>query len=129
VSTQEKSKRYGDLKRKRHVKLKVGDSVLVKSHVLSSSGKHVTSKFTPRRDGPYYVKRIVSPTTYELVNDLNVVVGRYHVKDITRFFGESTEKPVIPLRRRGRPRKIVNKNVDCAEHQAGTLIDVQKGRL
>lgn len=89
----------------------VSDLVLVNSHVLSNTKAGITSKFVPRRDGPYSISRIVSPTSYEVVDpkSSNVPLGTYHVSALTRYVqpeGEvSVPAPVHPLRRRGRPRR------------------------
>jgi hypothetical protein len=46
--------------------LQVGDLVLIKSHLLSNAEKQLTVKLAPRRDGPYQIQKVVSPTTYQL---------------------------------------------------------------
>ncbi|XP_075162854.1 uncharacterized protein LOC142235487 [Haematobia irritans] len=52
---QDRNKLYGDLKRRPQISFDIGDKVLVRTHVLSNANNNVTSKFIPRRDGPYIV--------------------------------------------------------------------------
>ncbi|XP_073966120.1 uncharacterized protein [Choristoneura fumiferana] len=104
---QDRRKAYADQKRRPHDEYNVGDKVLLKSHVLSNSSKGITSKFAPRRDGPYTISKVVSPTTYVLSND-NETIGKYHAVDLTRYHqrsGDEPAGPVMPQRKRGRPPK------------------------
>lgn len=89
-----------------------GDLVLMKTHVLSNAAKGRSSKLVPKRDGPYIVHKVVSPTTYLLSfpDRPDEVVGKYHISDLKRYHARDGEcfevpKPVVPKRRRGRPRK------------------------
>lgn len=108
---QDVRKFYADSKR-RDVNFHVSDLVMVNSHVLSSTKAGITSKFTPRRDGPYKISRIVSPTSYEIVSVQNpsVPLGVYHVSALTKYVAGPSEitspVPVHPIRRRGRPKVI-----------------------
>ncbi|KAJ8934575.1 hypothetical protein NQ314_013274 [Rhamnusium bicolor] len=63
-------KKYADSKR-RDVTYKLSDLVLVNTHVLSKAKANITSKFIPRRDEPYQISRIVSPTYYEVKDPAN----------------------------------------------------------
>lgn len=108
---QDQRKEFADRSRKPGDIFEVGDKVLLKSHVLSNSAKKITSKFIPKRDGPYVVKERVSPTAY-IISDLespNDVLGKFHISELTRFFSRdsSPPRPVVPKRNRGRPRKHV----------------------
>lgn len=83
--------------------------MLMKTHVLSNASKGVTSKFTPKQDGPYVVSKKVSPTTYVLTSrKTGEVVGKYHTSDLRRYHdrGGDCPEPIAPKRRRGRPRKV-----------------------
>lgn len=89
-----------------------GDRVLVSTFFPSNASVSLTSKLYPKRDGPFLINRQCSPTSYEVaaVDQPEVVLGKYHVSDLT-LFRESEEEatPVSPirlLRRRGRPKKI-----------------------
>lgn len=105
-SQQDCAKQNADISRRPSEHFKVGDLVLLKSHLLSKASKDLTAKFFPRRDGPYRIVKKVSPTTYEIANtEQPDVIGKYHTKDITRYTGDSLPKPVIPKRKRGRPAK------------------------
>lgn len=92
-----------------------GDLVLLKSHVLSNAAKGISSKLAPKRDGPYRVTKKVSPTTYQLArcDASNENIGKYHTVDLRRYHARDEDvdhvvEPVIPKRRRGRPRKCVS---------------------
>ncbi|XP_063373838.1 uncharacterized protein LOC134661628 [Cydia amplana] len=98
---------YADQKRRPHESYNIGDKVLLKTHVLSNQTKGITSKFAPRRDGPYTISKIVSPTTYMLTNN-GETVGKYHVSDLTTYHqksGDEPAEPIMPQRKRGRPPK------------------------
>ncbi|KAJ8720901.1 hypothetical protein PYW08_006366 [Mythimna loreyi] len=98
-------KKVADDSRQKELKISVGDLVLLKSHHLSNASKGITRKFMPRRDGPYRVRQIVSPTTFVLADLANNVIGKYHSTDITLLTNPvGTATPVMPKRRRGRPR-------------------------
>ncbi|KAJ8712243.1 hypothetical protein PYW07_005085 [Mythimna separata] len=100
---QDKRKEVGDKKRRHVVAFKVGDPVLVETHFLSNSNKGFTSKFAPRREGPYEIKEVVSPTSYVVSDSKGVIKGKYHANALTPYTGSS---PVIAhQRRRGRPAK------------------------
>lgn len=109
---QDKSKEYADASRRPSEAFQVGDLVLIKSHLLSKGSKDLTAKFFPRRDGPYLVAEKVTPTTYNIssTDQPDIVIGRYHSQDLTRYQGDeaSPPKPVIPKRKRGRPPKVRN---------------------
>lgn len=97
-----------DVKRTDAPSLEEGDLILMKSHVLSNASKGITSKFTPKRDGPYVISKKVSPTSYLLAYEPSgEVFGKYHVSDLRRYHAREGEcpEPVVVKRRRGRPRK------------------------
>lgn len=111
---QDKTKEHADQSRRPADTFQVGDLVLLKSHVLSNAAKNVTAKFAPRRDGPYRIAEKVSPTSFILsqVDQPTVIVGKYHIRDISAYKSNdntSPPKPVIPKRKRGRP--VVNRHV------------------
>jgi hypothetical protein len=107
---QDKTKENTDLSRRPGHSYSVGDKVLLTSHVLSKGAKALTSKFVPKRDGPYVIIKKVSPTTYCIahINQPSENLGKYHTRDLTPFIEENHDKtppsPVIPKRRRGRPK-------------------------
>ncbi|KAJ8977142.1 hypothetical protein NQ317_016808 [Molorchus minor] len=83
-----------------------GSLVLLKSHVLSSSTRGISSKLVPKRDGPYKVLKEVTPSTYEIatLDKPTEPIGKYHVSEMHPFIGEENVVPMIPKRRRGRPK-------------------------
>lgn len=109
IMEQDRRKALADMSRKSCPTLEIGDLVLVKSHTLSSSATGTTSKLNPRRDGPYKVISKESPTSYTIaeIENPDLPLGKYHVSDLTLMEGsrDTPSDPVVPLRRRGRPRK------------------------
>lgn len=115
---QDQSKRVADRSRRPSPTYEVGDKVLVRSHVLSQSSKGLTAKFVPKRDGPYVITEKVSPTTYLIspIGSPEESLGKYHAQDLTFFVDSGTgsdvpPNPVIPKRRRGRPKHKDNQQV------------------
>lgn len=107
---QDSSKRYADRRCRETPLYLPGDKILVDTHVLSKSSAAYTSKFAPRRDGPYVIHRQVTPTTYEVssLTDPDIPLGKYHASAIHPFIEDDISRdaePIRPLRRRGRPRK------------------------
>lgn len=108
---QDRNKKYVDKGRRPQEDITVGSEVLVKTHVLSNASKGVTSKFVPRRDGPYIVTRKIGASTYEVAakGEQNVPLGTYHASALTLYKGSNNNDevptPVQPIRRRGRPKK------------------------
>ncbi|GFW68695.1 integrase catalytic domain-containing protein [Trichonephila clavipes] len=83
-----------------------GDKVWVTHHHLSIAAHKKTAKLMPKRDGPYIIVTHRSPTTYEVANPNNPheVLGPYHSSAL-RLCIEKEATPVMPLRKKGRPRK------------------------
>ncbi|GBP22628.1 hypothetical protein EVAR_13908_1 [Eumeta japonica] len=115
-NSKESAERQQDLRKslkdksRRDGTLIVGDLVLMKTHVLSSSIKGVTTKFVPKRDGPYLIHKKVSPTTYLLAypETPDKPIGKYHISDLKKYHARedacsNVPEPVIPKRRRGYP--------------------------
>lgn len=106
--SQDQRKRYADRSR-RDDSFAIGDLVLVTSFALSQAKSGFTSKFAPKRDGPYKISRKISPVSYEIVHQENPTepAGIYHVSALRRYVYPSEDtpvpSPVLPLRRRGRP--------------------------
>ncbi|GFY17299.1 integrase catalytic domain-containing protein [Trichonephila clavipes] len=83
-----------------------GDKVWVTLHPLSNAAHKKTAKFMPKRDGPYIIVTQRSPTTYEVANPNNPhqVLGTYHSSALRPCIDKEAT-PVMPLRKRERPRK------------------------
>ncbi|KAF9824233.1 hypothetical protein SFRURICE_019913 [Spodoptera frugiperda] len=106
---QDVRKSYADKGRSPGPEYEEGDLVLMRTHVLSNAGKGVTSKFNPKRDGPYVVSKKVSPTTFLLAHaKTGEIFGKYHVSDLRPYHARESEcpEPIVPKRNRGRPRKV-----------------------
>lgn len=67
--------------RKRNVEFSVGDIVYKRNFVLSKAGEYFSAKLAPK-----YIKcsvhKKISPLIYELVDENNRKLGRYHIKDL-----------------------------------------------
>lgn len=100
-------KYFADKQRRLAITLNPGDRVLVKDRTRSNKVQGVTDKFSPRYDGPYVVKKAISPTAYEIAHLPfgEEVVGKYHIRDLKLFRGEDTAVPLNKIKRRGRPKK------------------------
>ncbi|GFT39939.1 retrovirus-related Pol polyprotein from transposon 297 [Trichonephila clavipes] len=83
-----------------------GDKVWVTLHPLSNAAHKKTAKFMPKKDGLYIIVTQRSPTTYEVANPNNPheVLGPY-LSSALRPCIHKEATPVMPLRKRGRPRK------------------------
>ncbi|GFV36628.1 hypothetical protein TNCV_104491 [Trichonephila clavipes] len=68
-----------------------------------------TSKFMPKRDGPYLILTQKSPTSYVIASLANPSepIATYHTSALTPVKDIHTS-PVAPLRKRGRPRKVTS---------------------
>ncbi|GBN61623.1 hypothetical protein AVEN_62140-1 [Araneus ventricosus] len=78
-------------------------------HTLSSADKGKTSKFFPRRDGPYVILSKRSPTAYEIASLENprTPIAVYHTPALKELGKVRSNAPILPIRKRGRPRKSV----------------------
>ncbi|KYB29879.1 hypothetical protein TcasGA2_TC034535 [Tribolium castaneum] len=124
---QDHRKEAADRTRRTAPEFQPGDLVLVQLHTLSSSAKEFSSKLAPKRDGPYVILRRHGPTSYEIAaqDQPSQALGTYHSSQLTPYHGLEKEvpPPVVPIRRRGRPRKHNVQN-----QWIGTLHMVLRGR-
>ncbi|KAF8787753.1 Protein slit like protein [Argiope bruennichi] len=105
---QDRRKIYYDKNRKQ-VFYSPGDKVWVTSHPISNKFKRKTSKFAPRRDGPYIILTQRSPTTYEIASpsDPSTSLGTYHTSALRSYSRNmEADTPLHPIRKRGRPPKL-----------------------
>ncbi|CAG4989158.1 unnamed protein product [Colias eurytheme] len=100
---QDVRERAADKHRRLSPTYKGGALVLVETHRPNKAIRGFTSKFAPKREGPYKISKYVSSTTYEVVDNNNTFRGKYHVSLLTPYTGVST--PIVHGRRRGRPKK------------------------
>ncbi|GFU26336.1 gag-Pol polyprotein [Trichonephila clavipes] len=96
-------------KNRRPVYYSPGDKVWVTLHPISSTKNKKTSKFMPKRDGPYLILTQKSPTSYVIASLANPSepIATYHTSALTPVKDINTS-PVAPLRKRGRPRKVTS---------------------
>ena len=113
---QDKNKRNADVYRRPSINIKVGDEVLVNTHIQSNANKGLSAKFVPRRGGPYIVIGKEGAISYVIASKDNPYTprGTHHVRDLTLYKG-SAYNPIYPIRRRGRPsKKQENININSA---------------
>ena len=103
---QDQRKKYADRKRRSGYQFSPGDRVWVNLHPVSKASQSKTAKFMPRRDGPYLIMTQKSPTSYAIasIDRPEEQLGVYHASAL-KLCTDSTSNPVLPLRKRGRPRK------------------------
>jgi hypothetical protein len=110
-NSQDRTKEQADRKRRPHHEYKEGGRVLVKTHFVSNAAAGKTSKFYPKRDGPYLETKRTSPVSCEIASLTNpeVPLGKYHVSDLTLFRPDPSgevPQPTRLVRPRGRPKKF-----------------------
>ncbi|GFV29195.1 uncharacterized protein TNCV_4602271 [Trichonephila clavipes] len=74
----------------------------------SKASQNRSAKLMPRRDGPYIVLSQRSPITFVLAScdKPDEPLGLYHTSAVTSSLnGTETQSPVVPLKKRGKPRK------------------------
>ncbi|GFY19397.1 hypothetical protein TNCV_4127841 [Trichonephila clavipes] len=98
---------YADKKRKAAPTYQPGEYVFVASHPLSNAAQGRSAKLMPRRDGPYVILTQRSPSSYEIatLDNSGLPLGVYHTSALTPCNNDKV-KPLIPLRKRGRPPKV-----------------------
>ncbi|GFX78904.1 integrase catalytic domain-containing protein [Trichonephila clavipes] len=104
---QDSRKFYADKKKKAAPVYQPGEHVFVASHPLSNAAQGRSAKLMPRRDGSYVILTQRSPSSYEIasLDNPGVPLGVYHTSILTPCNNDKV-KPLIPLRKRGRPRKV-----------------------
>ncbi|KYN00535.1 PREDICTED: uncharacterized protein LOC108775813 [Cyphomyrmex costatus] len=117
---QDRRKLYADSSRRPAQIFQEGDRVMVKTRTLSNMPHGITSKFAPKRDEPYRIAKRVSPTSYQLADNVTGnLLSVYHVSDLDIWrsdtTGKSSQKPVRTIRKRGRPRKDANLSTPSRE--------------
>ncbi|GFV23409.1 retrovirus-related Pol polyprotein from transposon 412 [Trichonephila clavipes] len=127
---QDSRKFYADKKRKAAPSYQPGEHVFVASHPLSNAAQGRSAKLMPRRDGPYVILTQRSPSSYEIasLDNLGVLLGVYHTSALTPCNNDKV-KPLIPLRKRGRPPKVPQtpgSSSGCRRNQRG---DVTNGNI
>ncbi|GFW41409.1 transposon Tf2-8 polyprotein [Trichonephila clavipes] len=104
---QDSRKFYADKKRKAAPTYQPGEHVFVASYPLSNAAQGRSAKLMPCRDGPYVILTQRSPSSYEIasLDNPGVPLGVYHTSALTPCNNDKV-KPLIPLRKRGRPPKV-----------------------
>ncbi|XP_052747593.1 uncharacterized protein LOC112057181 [Bicyclus anynana] len=105
---QERRKAVADKHRREEPSYQVGDLVLLENHRLSSAAQGYTAKFGPRRDGPYRIRRLVSPTSFEVEDKDGVLLGKYHVSGLTPYLSEGK---LLSKRKKGRSAKSLPRRI------------------
>ncbi|GFW60485.1 hypothetical protein TNCV_943521 [Trichonephila clavipes] len=105
---QDSRKFYADKKRKAAPTYQPGEQIFVASHPLSNAAQGRSAKLMPRRDGLYVILTQRSPSYYEIasLDNPGEPLGVYHTSALTPCNNDKV-KPLIPLRKRGRPAKVL----------------------
>ncbi|GFT50761.1 transposon Tf2-11 polyprotein [Trichonephila clavipes] len=84
-----------------------GEHAFVASHPLSKAAQGRSAKLMPCRDGLYVILTQRSPSSYEIasLDNPGEPLGVYHTSALTPCNNDKV-KPLIPLRKRGRPPKV-----------------------
>ncbi|GBN40477.1 hypothetical protein AVEN_3763-1 [Araneus ventricosus] len=90
---QDLCKECGHRKRRKAPNYFPGDRVFVITHHLSNASKGHTTKFMPKRDGPYIILTQKSPTSYVIANsdNPNEPVGTYHTSALKAQTGRKCD--------------------------------------
>ena len=101
---QDKNQQYANQKRQPQKIINIGDKVMVDTHILSKASQGLTSKFVPKRDGPYIIIAKEGAVCFKVASkeNPNISLGTHHVSTLTPYKGPA-DTPVYPMRRRGRP--------------------------
>ncbi|GBN15027.1 hypothetical protein AVEN_16304-1 [Araneus ventricosus] len=96
---QDLRKECGDRKRRRSPNYFPGDRVFVTTHHLSIAANGRTTKFMPKRDGPYIILIQKSPTSYVIANPdtRNEPVGTYLSSALKVFKQDESATRCTPL--------------------------------
>jgi hypothetical protein len=105
---QDRRKTTADSKRRPGPTYAPGDRVYVVTRLVSNTSKQCSSKFSLRRDGPYLILSAKGPCSYEVASleAPDIPLGVYHTSALTPAREKDQSTPVIPIRLRGRPRKV-----------------------
>lgn len=71
--------------RRRDRSFGVGELVLRRQHTLSSATQNIAAKLSPKFQGPFKIRKVLSPVVYELANLEDTAVGKMHVKDLKPY--------------------------------------------
>lgn len=74
--------------RSRHVTYEVNQKLWRKNKSLSDASKYYTSKLAPHYLGPFWIKRMIRSTTYELMDRDGKPCGIWHVQDLKPFLAD-----------------------------------------
>lgn len=74
--------------RRREVQYDVGQYVWKRNKVLSDATKDFSAKLAPKYMGPFRVRRKIGYLTYELVDENERSVGKWHVQDLKPYLGD-----------------------------------------
>jgi len=85
---QRQSSRYN--LRRRNRAFRIGDLVLRRQHILSSTAQNVAAKLAHKFQGPFKVGRVVSPVVYELTRLDGSAAGKIHVQDLKPYHSPIT---------------------------------------
>ena len=91
---QTKNKNYVHQFRRPQTELQIGDRVLVKTHVLSNATQALTSKFVPKRDGPYTIIEKKGSSSYVIAAENKIPM----LHALLTLFDTQQCQPIYPMR-------------------------------
>lgn len=71
--------------RRRTNEYNIGDRVLKRKYALSNATQGYAAKLAPRYEGPFSIKRKISPIIYELAKMDGKSIGIWHISDLKTF--------------------------------------------
>ncbi|XP_077287233.1 uncharacterized protein LOC143912001 [Arctopsyche grandis] len=93
----DQSRRYADQDRRAHTRYRAADLVLLPPY-LNPAEEGRSATFVPVREGPFWIRETLSPTTF-LMSAVNTPVDQR----MSHLVG--VPAPSVPRRRKGRPRR------------------------
>lgn len=87
---QERNRRRYNLRR-RPVEYRVGDTVMLKNHVLSDATKGFTAKLAKKFVGPFKISKRIGYCVYQLADTDGKERGNWHTKDLKPCLGDEAD--------------------------------------
>ncbi|TPX39733.1 hypothetical protein SeLEV6574_g07008 [Synchytrium endobioticum] len=119
-SAQQHYKKYADEKRRDEVELSVGDEALI--NTINMKTTRPSRKFEQRATGPYYIKKQISPVSFQVQLPPNLKIHDvFHIKLLQKYI-----RPNDPSRALPKPRPIPFEEQEGWEFE--DIIDVKRKR-
>ncbi|TPX43999.1 hypothetical protein SeLEV6574_g04778 [Synchytrium endobioticum] len=94
-SAQQHYKKYADEKRRDEVELSVGDEVLI--NTINMKTTRPSRKFEQRATGPYYIKKQISPVSFQVQLPPNLKIHDvFHIKLLQKYIRPNDPSRALP---------------------------------